>query len=351
MPPIKPTDDIAALEEEGRITPEVVAHVEMDIEEMTALLLLDGIKGFGPQKFKELHLAGLEPRAVLEEPGLLPIPGKRGDAFRAELTRLGEDDRVQARGRAIRQIVRAHENQARILTYRSPHYPRNVLESNNPVPYLYARGSTGLLHQSRAVACVGSREIRLPYSERHRSFANTAVKDGFAVVSGFATGADRIGHEAAFESRGETVLVMPCGLDRPFPPENRDLWAELLDYSGALVVSEFHFGTKASGLTLRKRNKLIVAFALGVLVSQSSATGGAMNAYRFALEQRKQAATFRPDGSPATTGNYVIGAGPSHRGQGKDEDLFGSDRPTVFDAEADTPSEWQRWLHQLSSST
>ena len=56
-------------------------------------------------------------------------------------------------------------------------------------------------------------------------------------------------------------------------------------HTGALV-SEFPFGTAASSLTLRKRNKLIVAFAQGVLIGQSSAKGGAMNAYRFALEQR-----------------------------------------------------------------
>jgi predicted Rossmann fold nucleotide-binding protein DprA/Smf involved in DNA uptake len=78
---------------------------------------------------------------------------------------------------------------------------------------------------------------------------------------------------------------MPGGLDRPFPPENRSLWEDFLSYPGAAFVSEFPFGTRASSLTLRKRNKLIVAFARAVLVSQSSADGGAMNAYRFAAER------------------------------------------------------------------
>ena len=106
-------------------------------------------------------------------------------------------------------------------------------------------------------------------------------------MSGFAVGADSIGHRAARDASGRTVCVMPCGLDNLFPPENRTLWEELLDYPGAAFVSEFGFGRRASALLLRKRNKLIAAFSQGVLVAQSSYGGGAMNAYRFAREQKK----------------------------------------------------------------
>src|SRR6185503_14852705 len=96
------------------------------------------------------------------------------------------------------------------------------------------------------------------------------------------------------------------GLDLSFPPENRSLWNELLEYERAVFVSEFPFGRRAASLTLRKRNRLIVAFARGVLVSQSAKDGGAMNAYRFALDQKKPVATFAPDGSADTSGNALI---------------------------------------------
>jgi DNA processing protein len=193
------------------------------------------------------------------------------------------------------------------LTYRSIEYPRAVYESYNPVEVLYVLGPPALLAQP-AVACVGSRGIRDPYADAHASFARVAAGENVAVASGFATGADRIGHEAAWEAGGTTVCVMPCGLDRPFPPENRDLWTRFLASDRAVFVTEFPFGTGASSLTLRKRNKLIVAVAAGVLVSQSSAAGGAMNAFRFAVEQRKPVATFEPDDTDATSGNQMIGA-------------------------------------------
>ena len=126
------------------------------------------------------------------------------------------------------------------------------------------------------------------------------------MVSGFALGADSVAHRAARDAGGSTVCVMPCGLDRPFPPENRTLWAEFNDYRGAVLLSEFPFGTAAASLTLRKRNKTIVGLALGALIGQSSPKGGAMNAFRFALEQRKPIATFSPDDNEDTGGNRKI---------------------------------------------
>ena len=66
---------------------------------------------------------------------------------------------------------------------------------------------------------------------------------------------------------------MPCGVDLVFPPENRLLWRELLNYENAVFVSEFPLGTKAAALTLRKRNKLIVAFARGVSSARPPGVG------------------------------------------------------------------------------
>ena len=51
---------------------------------------------------------------------------------------------------------------------------------------------------------------------------------------------------------------------------------------------------------------MIVGMARGVLVSQSADLGGAMNAYRFAMEQKKPIATFKTDGARDTSGNDLI---------------------------------------------
>ena len=104
------------------------------------------------------------------------------------------------------------------------------------------------------------------------------------------------------------------------------------------MVSEAPFGTRASSLLLRKRNKLIVACALGVLFSQSAADGGAMNAYRFAAEQHKPIATFAGDGGKDTTGNQVIA---------EDE----KNQVSVLPIDPSSQEIWRQWLLKASSST
>ena len=304
-------------------------------EDLAAVLALESIKGFGPQKFRELTDAGLVARDVLRDPEALPTGGKRGQAFREELRALAQRDLHEFEQRASRQLERASDEGASILLHGHPAYPRTLWASNNPVPVLYVRGDLGLLNAGPSVACVGSRQIRPPYEERQREFARHAAQKQWLVVSGFALGADSTAHRAAHDAKGATACVMPCGLDRPFPPENRGLWREFRDYAGAVLVSEFPFGTGAVALTLRKRNKTIVGLALGVLIGQSSAKGGAMNAFRFAKEQRKPVATFAPDGDDATSGNAEI------------LDSHG----TAFPADRIDTEAWDRWLRSLSSST
>lgn len=282
------------------------------VRALESIYALDSIKQFGPQKFKQLHEAGLDPAEVLDDHTLLPIGGKRGEYFRREIAGMTDDARRALRTRAKRQLVRAQELQASILTYQHPLYPANVYRSNNPVPVLYARGNCEILRSELVVACVGSRRIRQPYSRIHESLTTGAASAGFTIASGFALGADTIGHRAARAAGGSTICVLPGGLDRPFPPENDSLWKHFLEYRGAVMVSEFAFGIGASKLTLRKRNKLIVACSRAVFISQSAVNGGAMNAYRFAREQRKPVATCAADGQQDALGNARIGEDLRH---------------------------------------
>ena len=210
-----------------------------------------------------------------------------------EIRGLTSAEVAEGRARAEEQLNRAERLSAEILVHGDAEYPKRVYASNNPVPVLYVRGDPAVWASGCSVAVVGSRKTREPYSSSARKFATTASRQGVVVISGFAIGADSIGHRAAQEARGGTVCVMPCGLDKVFPPENRPLWEELLTYSGAAFVSQFGFGQRASSLQLRKRNKLIVAFAQGIVVVQSAVDGGAMNAYRFGLEQKKPIATSK----------------------------------------------------------
>lgn len=327
---------LCGLSQPRRESTPAIAEWSLQPETLGALYALDRVPGFGPVKFREMHEAGIAPQAALEDPEWLPFGGRTGDKLRAAIRALSSSDLADARSRADEQLRRAAEHSATLLVHGDPRYPERVYASNNPVPVLYVRGDPAVWAGRGSVAVVGSRSTRDPYAGYARRFAATAAHKDMLVVSGFALGADSIGHSAARNAGGRTVCVMPCGLDKVFPPENRPLWEELLACTNAVFVSEFGFGMRASSLQLRKRNKLIVAFAQGVLVAQSAVDGGAMNAYRFGREQRKPVTTFRSDGTQDTTGNAAIAQDTRTGG--------------VAFAPSAGPSEFARWLDGLSSS-
>ena len=303
------------------------------LDELSDIFLLDAVKGLGPQKFKDLFKNGIPVSHVLDAPELMQRFGKRGSNFSDQIRKIGNKNRFDAVDRAKRQLEAANDASAAILTYSHSHYPRILYDSNYPVPVLYARGDLEVLKKNKFIACVGSRKIKSPYAELHDDFAMRAVKLGFTIVSGFATGADIIGHLAAERAQGNTVGVMPSGLDRPFPPENKDVWRRLISAPGAVFISEFGFGVGANALNLRKRNKMIAGMANGVLVSQSALNGGAMNAYRFGIEQKKPVATFLSDGTNETSGNRLFA------------DTHKKARSTVLDLNGSET--WDAWLQTL----
>lgn len=277
-----------------------------DLDHLSAIYALEQIAGFGPVKFRVLHDSGIDARDAIENPKAVPFTGRTGEKLRRGIDALSSTDLAIARSQAADQLARATKFSASILVHGCSDYPEKVYASNNPVPVLYVRGDPAVWRGTGTVAVVGSRATRQPYAESARRFALVAARKGMVIVSGFAVGADTIGHLAAVNTGGRTICVMPCGLDNVFPPENLELWKQLLTYPRAAFVSEFRFGLRASSLSLRKRNKLIVAFSQGVFVAQSAIDGGAMNAYRFGREQRKPLATITSDDSEDTSGNKMI---------------------------------------------
>jgi DNA processing protein len=309
----------------------------LDEQGLSALLALNSVRFFGPVKFRQLHQRGLSAGQILAEPSLLaPTAGKRTPDFLRQLSGLTQHGRSKETARAARLLEQADKYSARIISYGDREYPPLLYSSNYPLPVLYVRGALDVLQSPRCVAAVGSRKIRAPYVDLHDRFASTAGRLGIVVVSGFALGADSIGHMASVKAGGATIGAMAGGVDRPFPPENKDLWSELLGSRRAAFVSEAPFGARASSLTLRRRNKLIVALSGGVLVSQSASDGGAMNAFRFAIDDHKPVSTFASDGSQDTSGNRTIAGDPKSRGK-----VFGL---------AATSEDFEEWLRALASS-
>lgn len=126
---------------------------------------------------------------------------------------------------------------------------------------LWLKGDASLL-ELPAVALVGSRDIR----PENRAFASEvgyqAARQGYALVSGNARGADRIAQEACLASGGCVISVVADELVCQQPRENM------------LYVSEDSFDLPFSTQRALSRNRVIHSLGQCTYVAQSSCQRG-----------------------------------------------------------------------------
>ena len=181
---------------------------------------------------------------------------------------------------ADRELTRAQELGARIVTRIDPGYPEALLDLPLPPPVLYCRG---YLPTAPAVSIVGSRQADAYGLEAAESFAAYLAAVGLAIVSGLARGIDSAAHRGALRPpTGRTVAVLGCGIDVEYP-RGSGLLADRISRAGA-VVSEFPIGTRPAKHHFPMRNRIIAALGVGTFVVRATARSGSLITARLALE-------------------------------------------------------------------
>lgn len=172
----------------------------------------------------------------------------------------------------------------RFITQHCADFPEMLRETYDPPIGLYWQGEYTV--DRPCVAIVGTRKATLYGLSVARKFGAELAKLGFCIVSGMARGTDTAAHEGALSVGGKTVAVFGCGLDIIYPPENLELYREIVA-SGA-VASEFPFGRRADRQTFPMRNRVVAGMSEAVIVIESDKAGGSMITARFAGEQGRQ---------------------------------------------------------------
>ena len=132
----------------------------------------------------------------------------------------------------------------------------------------------------RAISVVGTRRADDEALDFAYSLAREAVLNGFAVVSGGAMGIDRAAHEGAVDGGGRTVVVLPTGLDAPYPRANHDLFERVC--GAGCLLTEVEDGADAQPGRFLTRNRLIAALGRSTIVVQAPSRSGALSTARFA---------------------------------------------------------------------
>ena len=172
-----------------------------------------------------------------------------------------------------------------VLPQKHAEYPRRLPEICDAPSILYRKGV--LLPQDElAIAIVGSRRCTA-YGRRHAERLSAGLsRAGFTIVSGLARGIDAAAHRAALQAGGRTLAVLASGVRDIYPPEHKELAAEIAQ-QGALL-SEMTIDQRPLPGLFPQRNRIISGLCLGVIVIEATRNSGALYTARHAMEQGRE---------------------------------------------------------------
>jgi len=192
---------------------------------------------------------------------------------------------VRSSGALNRTWDYLQQNKIGVLTWQEAGYPRYLMQIDLPPPVLYVRGEL-CDEDDWAVAVVGTRRMTKYGRQAAQDVAGILARNGITVVSGLARGIDSVAHRQSLESNGRTLAVLGCGIDRVYPPENRDL-AEQISLQGA-VITDYAPGTKPEASNFPARNRIISGLARAVVVVEAGSRSGALITASFAADQGRE---------------------------------------------------------------
>jgi DNA processing protein len=157
----------------------------------------------------------------------------------------------------------------------TPSYPVRLLDLFDPPNTLYIYGDIGLLNLPM-IAIVGSRAASPEGIKNARDFAQALSAEGYLVISGLARGVDGAAHLGALGPNQchPTLAVCGTGLDIVYPREHLAL-AQSIGGIG-LLVSELAPGLGPKACHFPRRNRIIAALALGILVIEAAERSGSL---------------------------------------------------------------------------
>lgn len=165
----------------------------------------------------------------------------------------------------------------------STDYPARLLDLYDPPSSLYIYGDIRLLNIP-TIAIVGSRIASPEGVKNAHYFAQALSAEGYLIISGLARGIDGAAHLGALGSNQDhpTIAVCGTGLDIVYPREHLGL-AQAIGGVG-LLVSELVPGSGPKAWHFPRRNRIIAALSLGILVIEAAERSGSLITARLGCE-------------------------------------------------------------------
>lgn len=201
-----------------------------------------------------------------------------GEEIARKIISIKVDDEIKRKW----EILEKYE--IKLIPYYAPEYPFWLKNIAHFPPVLFVRGSIKL-EDEVAIGVVGTRGATVYGKSIAEEFAGEFAQAGVCVVSGMARGIDTSAHWGALKKNGRTIAVLGCGVDIIYPPENKNLYNEIIK-NGA-VISEFNIGTQPLAQNFPKRNRIISGLSRAIVAIEAKEKSGVMNTVEWALHQNK----------------------------------------------------------------
>ena len=161
-----------------------------------------------------------------------------------------------------------------IMTPESEIYPDRLRAIHAKPLVLYYRGRVPDIDDNVLISCVGTRKCSKHGAENAYRLGYDLAEAGAIVVSGMALGIDAAAQMGALKAGGHTIAVLGCGIDRAYPPENKELMEKIAEKG--TVLTEFAPGTDPNGKNFPIRNRIISGLSQGTVVVEADMKSGAL---------------------------------------------------------------------------
>lgn len=168
-----------------------------------------------------------------------------------------------------------------------PEFPNELKKINNCPKRLYYRGNWNSSLFSKSLSIVGSRRMTKYGREVIAKFMPDLVANKITIISGFMYGIDSEAHRTCLDFGGKTIAVLGSGLDCLTPPENDNLYTEILEKEG-LVVSEYEPDFKPTLWSFPQRNRIVSGIStIGILIVEAGVKSGSLITAKIGRKQSK----------------------------------------------------------------
>lgn len=155
---------------------------------------------------------------------------------------------------------------------------KDILKKHTP-KCLYCLGNLDLLTKDSVGFC-GSRHASAKGITVAKDCVEQLVERNYSIVSGNASGIDFTTHFTALKNNGNTILVLPEGINNfKIKKDLETVW----NWERALVISEFHPDAIWRSYQAMQRNSTIIALSQAMIVIEAREKGGTLEAGKTAL--------------------------------------------------------------------